>query len=166
MNIRDEHLYHGAVLNQIAEHRQFTAINALKVKGKTSRSAFKVNDGIAVYLKYAGKPGGSYKEYAFTFTKTHLKELDDINKAGDNLHLALVCVKDREICCISYDKFMDLLNRRRSDAGRQESQYVILVTLKPGHAFRANINAAGKRKTYLGKPLLIPRNACPNALFR
>ena len=41
MKITNEHLHHGAVLNQIAEHRQFTAINALKVKGKVSRSAFK-----------------------------------------------------------------------------------------------------------------------------
>jgi len=40
MKIREENLYHGAALNQVAEHKRFTAINALKVKGKTSRSAF------------------------------------------------------------------------------------------------------------------------------
>jgi len=32
MKIRDEHFYHGAALNQIAEHEKFTAINTLKVK--------------------------------------------------------------------------------------------------------------------------------------
>ena len=30
MKIGNEHLYLGAVLNQIAEHPQFTAINALR----------------------------------------------------------------------------------------------------------------------------------------
>ena len=30
MKIRDEHLYHGAVLNQIAEHPRFTAINTIE----------------------------------------------------------------------------------------------------------------------------------------
>ncbi len=30
MKIRDEHLYHEAVLNQIAEHPRFTAINTLE----------------------------------------------------------------------------------------------------------------------------------------
>ncbi len=30
MKIRDEHLYRGAVLNQIAEHPRFTAINTIE----------------------------------------------------------------------------------------------------------------------------------------
>lgn len=55
MQIRDEHLYHGAALNQIAEHKKFTAINVLKVKGKASRSAFRINAQTDVYLKYAKK---------------------------------------------------------------------------------------------------------------
>ena len=55
MKIQDEHFYHGAVLNQIAEHEQFTAINALTVYGKKVKGAYKVNNDIAVYLKYASK---------------------------------------------------------------------------------------------------------------
>ena len=43
MEIREEHLYHGAALNQIAEHEQFTAINTLKITANESRSAFRVN---------------------------------------------------------------------------------------------------------------------------
>jgi hypothetical protein len=53
MKITDEHMIHGAALTQIAEHKQFTSINAFIHKGKTSRSAFKINDGIAVFLKFA-----------------------------------------------------------------------------------------------------------------
>ena len=67
MKINDDHMYHGAALTQIAEHEQFTAINAFEHGGKTSRSAFIVNHDIGVYLKYAGKPVGRYKEYQFTF---------------------------------------------------------------------------------------------------
>lgn len=167
MNIKDDHLYHGAVLNQIAEHKQFTAINVLKVKGKASRSAFKVNDDIAVYLKYARVPQGRYKEYSFNFHQSHLAELKAIDESGDDLHLALVCVKDREICCITYKQLIEFIEERRSQAKYHEDQYVLLVTLKPGEAFRVNMNAPGKRKMYLTKkPIIVRRNACPNALFR
>jgi len=166
MNIKDDHLYHGAVLNQIAEHKQFTAINALKVKGKASHSAFKVNDDIAVYLKYATKPTGRFKEYVFTFTRKHLADLKAINAAGDDLHLALVCVRDREVCCFPYAELAQLVSQRKESAGRSKSQYTLLVTLKPGEAFRVYMNAPEKKKTYLSDPLKVRRNACPNALFR
>ena len=59
MKIGNEHLYHGAVLNQIAEHPQFTAINALRVGGETSRSAFKINNDIAVYIHKIRDPTDS-----------------------------------------------------------------------------------------------------------
>ena len=58
MKINDDHMYHGAALTQIAEHPQFTAINAFKHANRPSRSAFRINDDIGVYLKYASKPKG------------------------------------------------------------------------------------------------------------
>ena len=164
--IREEHLYHGAVLNQIADHRQFTAINALKVKGKTSRCAFKVNDDIAVYIKYAVKPTGTYREYVFTFTTPNLRELADTDKAGNNLHLALVCAKDKEICCFPYEQLVKLIELRKQESGGPEAQYTLLVTLKHNEAFRVYMMQPGRRKIYLADPLKIRRNACPNALFR
>lgn len=164
--IREEHLYHGAVLNQIADHKQFTAINALKVGRVTSRSAFKVNDDIAVYIKYAAKPTGTYKEYVFTFNKANMKELIDTDKAGNSLHLALVCVKDKEICCFPYAEFEKLIAMRQREAGRIETQYTLLVTLKQGEAFRVYMMQPGRKKVYLANPMKVRRNACPNALFR
>jgi len=164
--IREEHLYHGAVLNQIADHKQFTAINALKVGRKTSRSAFKVNDDIAVYIKYAVNPTGTYREFVFTFNKSNMKELVDTNEAGNNLHLALVCAKDKEICCFPYAKFAELIELRKKEAKRTESQYTLLVTLKKNEAFRVYMMQPGRRKVYLADPLKIRRNACPDALFR
>ena len=166
MKIQLDHYYHGAVLNQIAEHKQFTAINALRVNGITSRSAFKVNNDIAVYLKYATKPVGAYREYPFTFDKSHLAELETIDAAGDSLYLALVCVRDNEVCCFSYRDFHQFISRRQEALGRPEDRYTLLATLKKGQSFRVNINSPGQKKTYLGQPLIVPRKACPDSLFR
>ena len=164
--IREEHLYHGAVLNQIADHKQFTAINALKVKGKTSRCAFKVNDDIAVYVKYALKPVRTYREYVFQFTKANLRELANTDRAGNNLHLALVCAKDKEICCFPYQQLVRLISLREKEVGGPEAQYTLLVTLKHNESFRVYMMQPGQRKIYLTDPMKIRRNACPNALFR
>lgn len=166
MRIRDEHLYHGCALNQIAEHHQFTAINALVVGGNTSRSAFKVNNDIAVYLKYATTPHGQHHEYMFTFNSSNLSELVAIDAVGDNLHLALVCVEDREICCLPYANLVALIGRRRQQSQQNENQYTILVTLEPHQSFRVNINARGSRNTYIGNPIVVPRRNFPDVLFR
>ena len=166
MKINKEHLYHGAVLNQIAEHKQFTAINALKIGGKTSRSAFKVNDDIAVYLKYASEPSGSFREYAFTFNKLNLSELRKINNSENHLHLALVCVHDNEVCCFPYSELLQFIKKRNEKLGETEDQYVLLVTLNKNESFRVNMNEPGKKKIYLGDPLIVRRKACPESLFR
>jgi hypothetical protein len=165
MKITEEHFYHGAALNQIAEHPQFTAINSLKVKGVVSRSAFKINDTIAVYLKYASKPIGRFKENVFTFNKEHLSELQSIYDNGDKILLGLICVKEREICCLDYDKFLALIKRRLNASGGPEDQYALLVTLKPKEAFRVNMNAPGTKGKYLSKPIKVARKNFPNSLF-
>ena len=165
MKIREEHLYHGAALNQIAEHKKFTAINALKVKGKVSRSAFRINDATVVYLKYASKPAGKFKEYQFTFTAPHRAELKAIADAGEELYLALVCVKDKEICCIIYRDFMELYDARRKAAGKAEDQLVILVTLDAGEAFRTYVNSPGEKGKFLHRKK-IARNRFPTILLK
>ena len=75
MYIDDQDLYHGAALAQIARHPEFTAINVMKINNTPSRSIFFVNDDIGIYLKYAGRPIGTYREYSFTFTNEHFDEL-------------------------------------------------------------------------------------------
>ncbi|HUX27663.1 MAG TPA: hypothetical protein VMV39_02700, partial [Terracidiphilus sp.] len=81
MHINDDHMYHGAALIQLAEHEQFTAINALKIKGKVVPVAYRINDDIAVYLKYATKPtANKLKEYPFTFAQKQLEELEQISQ--------------------------------------------------------------------------------------
>ena len=91
MKINDDHMYQGAGLTQIAEHDLFTSINAVKVSGKLSRSAFKVNDTIGVFIKYAKKPTNA--DYCFTFTKANKEELENLDKVCDTVFLALACIQ-------------------------------------------------------------------------
>src|SRR5262249_49248048 len=152
--------YHGSALIQIAEHPQFTAINSLANHGEAVRIAYKVNNDIAVYLKYASQPN-SIKEYVFKFTESQLQELAEIAQVQPHTFLVLVCVKDREICCLSYRQLLELIERRREAKGSSEHQYVILVTVPAGKSLRAYINAPGVRKKFLGKELIVGRNAFP-----
>ncbi len=165
MNIDDNHLYHGAALIQIAEHPQFTAINSLKVKTKAIENAYKVNDHIAVWFKYAVKPNKNYKEYPFTFRKDQIDQLKVISEVNDRLFLGLVCVKDREICCLSYSRFASLINRRVKAFGGDEDQYAILVTAPTNKSLRVYVNAPGRKKTILGKAEVVKRSAFPGELF-
>jgi hypothetical protein len=165
MKIHDDHLYHGAALIQIAEHEQFTAINALKINGDVIRVAYRINDDIAVYLKYATKSTKPFNEYPFTFTKNHLDELAQISEANPKTFIGLICVKDRAICCITYSQLKSLVELRTKDKGKPEGQYVVLVTLPAGKSFRVYVNAAGMKKTKLGKELKVPRNAFPSSIF-
>ena len=165
MKVRDEHLYHGAALNQIAEHKSFTAINSLRIANSVSRSAFLINDHIAVYLKYATKPSGGFKEYIFTFTRSHLRELKQIRKQHPKTFVSLICVKDREICCLSYEELIEIFRRRKEAMGKGEKQYNLLVTVKHNEAFRVYINDPNEKGTWLFKPKKIVRNRFPKELF-
>ena len=164
MKINKEHLYHGAALNQIAEHEQFTAINTLEINEIRSRSAFKINQKISIYLKYCTKQNNN-KEYVFTFTIDHLDELSNIHKIGDVLYLVLICVEGHEICCISYATLSEMILERRNAAEREEDQYQLLATLEPGKGFGVYMNAYQRRNVILGNPRRVPRNLFPNILF-
>lgn len=165
MRIHDDHLYHGAALIQIAEHRHFTAINSLKIKTKILRTAYKINNDIGVYLKYAQNPTKTFKEYVFTFQNEHLRELHNVTEVVDKLFFALVCVQDREICCLSYADLISLINKRKKAKGTDEDQYAILVHIPKGKGMRAYVNAPGVKKKMLGAPLVIARNNFPDGLF-
>lgn len=165
MKIHDDHLYHGSALTQIAEHHQFTAINAFRDGKKVSRSSFLINQDISIYLKYASKPVGSFKEYMFTFNKSHLDEIAEIERRAKKAFVVLVCVKDREICLISQKNLFELIELRRSEKKIKEDTYTILVTVHKGESMRAYINAPGIKKTSLGKRV-VPRNRFPAEIFQ
>lgn len=136
MHVDDDHLYHGAALIQVAEHPQFTAINPLKVQGRIVPVAYKINDEIALYLKYSSKPTKPYGEYPFTFGQGHLECLKTIDKTRLDTFVALICVEDREVCCLSYNELIGLIHGRRKAFGRSEGQYVVLATAERGKRLR------------------------------
>ena len=165
MKIHDDHLYHGSALIQIAEHPQFTAINSLKLGKSVVRVAYRVNDDVAVYFKYASKPTHAYNEYVFTFTKEHLAELSKIAQATPKTFVALVCVKDREICCITYANVFALLAKREKALGATEENLTVLVTMQKNKSLRVYVNAPGKKGSILPKAIIVSRSAFPKVIF-
>jgi hypothetical protein len=165
MKIRDDHMYHGAALIQIAEDQNFTAINSLRVKNKIVRSAYKVNDHIAVYFKHAVNTTPRFKEFVFTFTTEHIKAIQALATAHEKTFIALVCVKAREICAITADQLNTLIAARKKAKGGAEDQYTVLVTAPAGKSLRVYMNHPGVRKTILGDPVIVSRNAFPTDLF-
>lgn len=165
MKIDDDHFYHGAALIQVAEHTKFTAINSLKIGEETYTNVYRVNDDVAVYIKYATNPNKSHSEYAFTFQRDHLESLKEIAGHCKSTFLALVCVKDRIICCLSYKELCDLIAMRKKIKGEEENQYAILVTAPTRKNLRVYINAPGVKGQMIGEPLLVPRNRYPDVIF-
>jgi hypothetical protein len=164
MKINDDHMYHGAALTQIAEHPQFTAINAFKENGETSRSSFIINTDIGVYLKYASEAKKPFNEFTFTFLNSHLEELKKLESRFNKVYLGLVCVSAKQVCAISYEQFKSLLKVRCDAKGSEELVYTILVTAPVGKSFRVYVNQPGERKTSLGT-IIISRNTFPGCLF-
>jgi len=143
LKIHDDHMYHGSALIQVAEHKRFTAINSLKVGSNIHRNAYKINAETALYLKYASKKTNAHDEYAFTFSKQHLSDLKKIHKANPKTFISMVCVGDREICCLSYEKLDSLIMARKAKKGAAERQYTVLVTVPTGKSMRVYVNAPG-----------------------
>jgi hypothetical protein len=164
MHIHDDHMYHGAALTQIAEHPAFTAINAFKSNGEKSRCAFRINDGIGVYVKYASAPKGAYNEYPFTFQQQHLEELAILSEKCGSVFAVLVCIKDKEICVLSLDELNRLIALRKGALGEPEEQYQVLVTAQANKQFRVYINRPGVKGKMLGT-IKVRRKAFPDELF-
>jgi hypothetical protein len=164
MRIHDDHMYHGAALTQIAEHPAFTAINAFKNNGEKSRCAFRINDAIGIYVKYASAPKGTYSEYPFTFQHQHREELALLNEKCGKVFVVLVCIKDKEICVLSFDELNRLIAVRQRALGKAEEQYQVLVTAPANKQFRVYVNRPGVKGKMLGT-IRVRRKAFPDELF-
>lgn len=105
------------------------------------------------------------KEYLFTFTKEHLAELSKIANATPKTFIALVCVKDREICCLGQAELLKLLARREKALGAPEENLTVLVTVPAQKSLRVYINTPGKKGSMLGKAFIVSRSAFPEMIF-
>ncbi|WP_155739231.1 hypothetical protein [Ralstonia solanacearum] len=165
MKIDDDHMYHGAALIQIAEHENFTAINSMKIGKKIVPMAYRINDAIAVYLKHGNNPTESHSEYQFGFNKNNLRDLASISSGNEKTFIALICVKDREICCIEYGELIKMIDARKKAKGAVEDQYTILVTARKNEKMRAYMNMPGRKNTMLSPPIKVSRNGFPGLIF-
>ena len=94
-----------------------------------------------------------------------MDELSEIAVINPRTFVVLVCVKERDICCISYEQLQDLIAQRKTAKGGPEDQYSILVTAPKGKRLRVYVNAPGVRKKRLGKEIVISRSAFPSIIF-
>jgi hypothetical protein len=165
MHIDDDHWHYGSALIQIAEDSHFTAINAFKINGRASRCGFRVNKDIGVYIRYRTEPQGQrWSVYTFSFSQDNLAELRRMSKRLSRVFLALVCVKDREICCLPYNTFLEFVQARRIDKGAPEPEYLIDVNVPRGMRLRVWNSPSGTKGHWLCERL-IPRSDFPSAMF-
>ncbi|PIF77529.1 hypothetical protein CLU95_4704 [Variovorax sp. 54] len=164
VHIDDDHLYHGAALIQIAESLRFTAINSLKIAKRVLGMGYLINDDVAVYLKYASEPNEAHEEYVFTFAEGHLSDLEKTAHKYEKTFIALVCVQEREICCISYAQLMELKAAREKSSGQKEGVLAVLVTAPKKKQLRVGVNAAHQKNNY-AKVMKVARNAFPEVIF-
>lgn len=166
------HMYQGAALWQIANDERFTAINRITLvspAGVESRKGLVVEteDGeeVGVYFKYATKPTSPPNDYAFTFNRDAKKHLEELNRECDKTFIVLICVEDKQVCCLPYSAFRDMLGRRIRARGEDEEVTTLLANLRRRGGFRVNVNSPGTKGKYLGSPTEIPRADFPRKIF-
>jgi hypothetical protein len=166
MSISVKDMNHGAALIQIAEWPTFKAINSFEPKkGQKSSAAFIVNTDTGIYFKYGSNPTRAFKEYSFVFNESNFEELDALKaKYGDRVYVILVCVKAKEVCILKFSDLEEKRDEREREKGAPESQYQLLVAVRPRKSFRVYMNAPGVKKTSLAQTV-INRNDFPAELF-
>lgn len=116
-------------------------------------------------MRYRSEPKGEQIPlYRFGFSRDNLGELRQMKKHLTKVFLALVCVDDREICCLPYDDFERLVNLRRKAKGEDEQVYVAEVQVRQRERFRVGISPPNEKGQWL-KSFVIPRSDFPRRLF-
>lgn len=118
-------------------------------------------------MRYRSKPTGKMNPlYRFGFSAENLRELKQMKRRLEKVFLALICAYNREICCLPYEYFEQLISRRRDEKARTEEEYVVEVNLEEGMRFRVAISPPSSKGRWLGKPFVIPRADLPRRIFR
>lgn len=167
MSISLKDMYHGGALIQIAEYPTFKAINSFEPRrGEKSRAAFIVNTDTGIYFKYGSNPTRTFKEYSFVFNESNFDELTALkSKYGSRVYVILVCVKAKQVCILKLSDLEAKRDERETENGGPESQYQLLVAVRPRKSFRVYMNKPGVRKTSLTQTI-VSRNDFPSALFK
>ncbi len=162
MKIQDEQHFLGAALMQISEDDRFSSINPLIVGGKKIANGFLINDNTALFLRYRRK--GEERNYRFKFTAEHL---DDIVQAPikklERVVLGLVCVEDREICCVDLAQLTGMMHFRDGPVIDEDAAYTITVIADENCSFRVAGKEPGGKFTHA--EVVIARNRFPTCVL-
>lgn len=165
MKISDEHKHFGSALLQILRHPTCHSLKSFNPDKGRSRSGFVVNDRIGVFIKYCTNPSKPFNEYVFSFTRrVDIHEMAMMKKNLSYVYAGLVCLHDRQICCLSLDNLVSLAEQRDRLSGKTENIISIRVAYDAREYFKVRVNQPG-RKWVRDNPIRIPRTGFPNLLF-
>jgi hypothetical protein len=102
MRITEKDCYHGSVLSQIVNHRQFTAINA----DGQPYGFYLVNQDRSLLVKYRQYPRQD-GWYSFTFSESEVRALRRKERQSPRrVFVALNCGTEM-VCCLSYEELSE-----------------------------------------------------------
>lgn len=158
--------YHVQVLAQIVGHQKFDSIKVFKPFQGFLRRAYLVNQNTGLYIKYAKKPNNNLnQEYVFTFRRDNMRGLEEMTANAKCLYIALACVEDKDICGISYEQLLDLVERRKK-IRKAEVQHGLFVTVNKEGSFQVYVYTPGTYGKILGDPMIAYHEDFPKMLFK
>jgi hypothetical protein len=72
----------------------------------SSGSCYIIDGNTPFYIKYSEK---RISPWTFSFTETHIREIDSINDELGNIFIVLVC-NDDGICCLNFQEFCTIIS--------------------------------------------------------
>lgn len=144
MKIQEKHLFHGAALTQIVEHRSFKALN----KASSHYGHYLVNTDRQVFVKYRTTENSPWQ---FVFSPDEIKRITQADSSDDALFVCLVC-GPATVCALHGDEIKSVLDLQK---GAMQS---ITVEVPTGASCRVRGSAGSLKRT-------VPHNSFPNKVF-
>lgn len=99
----DKSFFHGIVFYRIINKNE--SASCMKKYG-SSGSCYIIDGNTPFYIKYSEK---RISPWTFSFTETHIREIDSINDELGNIFIVLVC-NDDGICCLNFQEFCTIIS--------------------------------------------------------
>lgn len=93
-----------------------------------------------------------------------MREIQILDRRVLRTFIILICVSLREVCCVQYTDFIEIIEERKKYIGRTEEQYMVVVAAQPKKRFRVYANMPGT-KGYTLTSHIISRSDFPGVLF-
>jgi hypothetical protein len=130
---------HGAALVQIANHKQFTALN----KGSAAYGHYKINGDRHLFIKYSSSDSTTFR---FSFAADEKRRIKHVRGASA-VYAVLVC-GSTAFAAVNRDDLKELLSRPGAEQ--------VAVIAPPGKQLRIQV---------AGAEWLIPRSAFPASVL-